>query len=150
MAKVVFRIQIFLIFGSRCNHYFLDIQLEIYRLPNFNMLFQLVLTKISKVNCFSVYQKLITWPTNAKGLIKSAHVVPFVGGGDGEGGGYLGQFSVGICHSALWTTTPAIIFNCVANYRPHSSHFWGIMWFLWFQLSDLCLIKPQLGHRKMN
>ena len=47
MAKVVFLIQMFP----------LDIRLKILRSLNFNMLFQLVLTK---VNCFHVYRKLIT------------------------------------------------------------------------------------------
>ena len=33
-------------FGGRCNRYFWDIRLKILRLPNFNILFQLVLNKI--------------------------------------------------------------------------------------------------------
>ena len=41
--KDVFLIQILLIFGGRCNRYFWDIPLKIYGLPNFNMLFHLVL-----------------------------------------------------------------------------------------------------------
>ena len=58
-------IQKLLTFGGRCNRYFWDICLKILRLPNFNMLFQLVLTKL---NCFRVYRKLITWSFYAKGL----------------------------------------------------------------------------------
>ena len=52
MAKVVFLIQVCLIFCSRCNGYFWDIQLKIYRLPNFNMLFQHMLKKFSKSELF--------------------------------------------------------------------------------------------------
>ena len=36
-----------------------DIEFKIYRLPNFNMLFQLVLTKIFKGELFSKLTKLI-------------------------------------------------------------------------------------------
>ena len=42
VAKVFFLVQILLIFGGRCNRYFRDIRLKIDRLPNFNMLFQLM------------------------------------------------------------------------------------------------------------
>ena len=45
---------ILLNFGGRCNRYFWDIRLKIYRLPNFNMLFQLVLTKCFKSELFSL------------------------------------------------------------------------------------------------
>ena len=38
------------------------------RLVNFNMLFELVQTKFSKVNCFRVYRKLVTWSSHAKSL----------------------------------------------------------------------------------
>ena len=44
VARIGFLIQILLIFGGRCNRYFWDIQLKIFRIPNFNMFFQLVLT----------------------------------------------------------------------------------------------------------
>ena len=44
VAKVVFHIKMLLTFGGRCNCYFWDIRLKILRSPNFNMLFQLVLT----------------------------------------------------------------------------------------------------------
>ena len=47
--------------GGRCNRYFWDIRLEILMLHNFNMLFPLVLKTFSKVNCFRVYRKLVTW-----------------------------------------------------------------------------------------
>ena len=69
MARVVFLILILLVLGGRCNLYFWNIRLKINRLPNFNMLFQLELTKFSKANCFHVYRKLITWITNTKGLL---------------------------------------------------------------------------------
>ena len=69
MAKVVFLIQMLPIFGGCCNRYFWDIRLEILGLPNFNMLFQLVLQNFSKVNCFRVYRKLITWSSHAKSLL---------------------------------------------------------------------------------
>ena len=52
--------KILLTFGGRCSRYFWDIQLKSLSLPNFNMLFQLVLTKFFKVNCFRVYLKLIS------------------------------------------------------------------------------------------
>ena len=64
VAKVVFP----LIFGGCCNSYFWDIPLKMYRLTNFNMFFQFVLTTFPKVSCFCVYRKLITSSTNAKGL----------------------------------------------------------------------------------
>ena len=35
-------------FSGHCNRYFGDIRLKILRLPNFNMVFPLVLTKFSK------------------------------------------------------------------------------------------------------
>ena len=48
VAKAVYLIQMLPTFGGRCNRYFWDIRLKILRLPNFNMLFQLVLTKFFK------------------------------------------------------------------------------------------------------
>ena len=69
MAKVVFLVQMLPTFSGRCNCYFWDIWLKICRLPNFNMLFKLALTKIFKVNCFRVDRKLITWSSHAKSLI---------------------------------------------------------------------------------
>ena len=48
VARVVFLIQILLIFGGRCNHYYWDIGLKMYRLLKFNMLFQFLLTEFSK------------------------------------------------------------------------------------------------------
>ena len=53
-GKVIFPIQMLPTFGGRCNRYFWDVRLKIFRLPNFNMLFQLVLTKLS---CFRIYRK---------------------------------------------------------------------------------------------
>ena len=53
VAKVVFLIQMLLTFGGRYNRYFWDIRLKILRLPNFNMLFQLFLTKFFKSELFS-------------------------------------------------------------------------------------------------
>ena len=67
VARLVFPIQILLFFGALCNHFFWDIRLKTYMLPNFTMLFQPVITKFSKVNCFHVYRKLITWSSTAKG-----------------------------------------------------------------------------------
>ena len=54
MAKVVFLIQMLPTFGSHCMNYcfFWGIGLKILRLPNLNMLFQLLL-------CFRDYRKLI-------------------------------------------------------------------------------------------
>ena len=42
--------------------------LKFFKLPNFDMLFQLVLTKL---NCFRVYRKLITWSSHVKSLFQS-------------------------------------------------------------------------------
>ena len=64
VEKVVFPVQIFLIFGRRCNRYFWDIRLKIRSLPN--ALSAHVNIFFSKANCFRVYRKLITWSTNAK------------------------------------------------------------------------------------
>ena len=70
MADVVFVARFppnrkFLIEIDRCmpqeSFYFWDIRLKIYRLPNFNMLFQLLVLVFT--------EKLITWSTNAKGLL---------------------------------------------------------------------------------
>ena len=58
MTKVVFLIQMLLTFGGRCNRYFWDIRLKILRFPNFNMLFQLVLTKFFKSELFSCLPKV--------------------------------------------------------------------------------------------
>ena len=73
VAKVVFLIQMLLTFGGRCNRYFWDIRLKILRLPNFNMLFQLVLTKFFKRELFLCYRKLITWSSHAKSLFDSKY-----------------------------------------------------------------------------
>ena len=45
-------------FGGRCNHYFWGIRRRILRLPNFNMLFQLVLTKFFRSELFSCLPKV--------------------------------------------------------------------------------------------
>ena len=58
VARVVFLIQILLIFGCCCNHSSRDRWLKIYRLLNFNMLFQFLLTKFSKSELFSCLQKV--------------------------------------------------------------------------------------------
>ena len=59
VAKVVFLIQILLTFEGRCNRYFGDIGLKIsLMLPNFNMLFQLVLTTFFKSELFSCLPKV--------------------------------------------------------------------------------------------
>ena len=57
VAKVLL-IQMLLTFGGRCNRYFWDIRLNILTLPNFNMLFQLVLTKFFKSELFSCLPKV--------------------------------------------------------------------------------------------
>ena len=55
-----FFIQILLIFGGRCNRFFLEIRLKNYWLRNFNMFFQLtfLLTKFSESELFSCLQKV--------------------------------------------------------------------------------------------
>ena len=58
MAKVVFLKQMLPTFGGRCNRYFWDIGLKILRLPNFDMLFQLVLGKFFKSELFSCLPKV--------------------------------------------------------------------------------------------
>ena len=57
MARVVFLIQILLISGCRYR-YFSHIWLKTYRLPNFNMFFQLVLAKFFKSELFSFFPKV--------------------------------------------------------------------------------------------
>ena len=70
VARVVFLIQILLIFGDRCNRYFWDVRLNSYRLLNFNTLFfSSCWQHFPKANHFRVFTKLITWPTTAKGLL---------------------------------------------------------------------------------
>ena len=58
VAKVVCLIQILLTFGGCCNSFFWDIWLKILTLPNFDMLFQLVLTKFFKSELFSCLPKV--------------------------------------------------------------------------------------------
>ena len=60
MARVVFLTQFLLIFAGRlrCDRYFLDIRLKIQRLLNFNMLFQFLLTELSKSKLFTCLQKV--------------------------------------------------------------------------------------------
>ena len=45
-------------YGCHCNRHSWDIWLKIYRLPNFNMLFQLVQTKCFKSELFSCLPKV--------------------------------------------------------------------------------------------
>ena len=68
MAKAVFLIQRLPTFGGRFNPHFWDIWLKMFRLPNFNMLFQLVLTIFFKSELFRVYGELITWSSHEKSL----------------------------------------------------------------------------------
>ena len=56
-GKSCFLIQILLIFGSHCNRYFWDMWLKIYMFLNFDVLFQLLLTKFSKSEGFASLQK---------------------------------------------------------------------------------------------
>ena len=66
MEKVVFLKQMLPTFGGRCNRCFWDIRLKILRLPNFNMLFSFCWQNFSKVNCFLVYRKSITWSSHTE------------------------------------------------------------------------------------
>ena len=77
VARVVFPIQILLIFSSHCNRFFWDIPLKIYRLPYFNTLFQFLLTKFSKSKLFLCLQKVDHMTNNniAKGLLLDIHVI---------------------------------------------------------------------------
>ena len=78
IAKVVFLIQLLLTFGGRCNRYFWDIRLKILRLPNFNILFQLVLSKFFKSKLFSCLPKVdhvIKW---CKEPITEWHMITYV------------------------------------------------------------------------
>ena len=72
VAKVVFLIQMLLTFGGRCNRYFRDIQLKVLRLPNFNMLFQPVLTQFFKRELFPCLSKVDHVINPAKGLLNSS------------------------------------------------------------------------------
>ena len=58
MAKVVFLKQMLPTFSGNCNRYFWDIGLKIIRLPNFDMLFQLVLAKFFKSELYSCLSKV--------------------------------------------------------------------------------------------
>ena len=58
VAKVVFLIQILIIFGGHCINATFDIQLKIYGLPNFDILFQLVLTTFFKSELFLCLSKV--------------------------------------------------------------------------------------------
>ena len=58
VAKVVFLIQMLLTFGGCCNRCFWDIRLKMLRLPNFNMVFNLVLTNFFKSELFSCLPKV--------------------------------------------------------------------------------------------
>ena len=76
-------------FGGRCNRYFWDIGLNILRLPNFNMVFQLVLTKFFKRELFlclpNVYHVIksckepityfVIYATHAKKVMKVENLV---------------------------------------------------------------------------
>ena len=79
MAKVVFLIQMLLTFGGRCNRYFWDIRLKILRLPNFNMLFQLVLTKFFKNELFSCLPKVDHLIKSCKSLFFGQRKASFEG-----------------------------------------------------------------------
>ena len=63
-AKVVFLIQIPLTFGGRYNRYFWDTKLKLHKLLDFNVLFQLLLTKFVKSELFS-------WLPKVDNVIKS-------------------------------------------------------------------------------
>ena len=67
--KVVFVIQILRTFGGHCSRYFWDALLKILRLCNFNMLFQLVLTKFYKSELFSCLLKVDHTINSCKGPI---------------------------------------------------------------------------------
>ena len=56
--KLFFLIQILLIFDDRCNRCFWDTRLKMYRLPNFNLLLQLMVTKFFKSELFSCLSKV--------------------------------------------------------------------------------------------
>ena len=45
-------------FGGRCNRYFWDTRLKMYRFPNFNLLFQFMPTKFLKSELFSCLSKV--------------------------------------------------------------------------------------------
>ena len=79
MAKVVFLIQTLPTFGGHCNSYFWDIRLKILRLPNFNMLFQLVLTKFFKNELFSCLPKVDHMIKSCKSLFFGERKASFEG-----------------------------------------------------------------------
>ena len=72
MAKAVSLIQMLPTFGGRCNRYFWDIRLKILRLPNFNMLFQLVLTK------FFISELFLCLPTVGHVIKSCKEPIPIV------------------------------------------------------------------------
>ena len=80
VAKVVFLIQMLLTFDGRCNSYFLDIRrLKIHWFPNFNMLFQLVLTKLFRSELFSCLVKVDHVINSCKGpILDKIMYLPFL------------------------------------------------------------------------
>ena len=74
VAKVVLLIQMFLTFGGRYNRYFWDTRLKILRLLNFNMLFQLVLTKFFKSELFACLPKVDHVIKSCKDPITRTHL----------------------------------------------------------------------------
>ena len=105
-------IQMLLTFGGRCNCYFWDIRLKMLSLPNFSMLFQLVLTKFFKSELFSCLPNLDHVIKSCKGpIIKGAiHSTKIPTGPTGKRGPpqkvdpFFRNFSVGPNRSIeFWT-----------------------------------------------
>ena len=78
LQKVVFLIPLLLTFGGCCSRYFWDIRLKTLRLPNFNMFFQLVLTKFFKSELFSCLPKVDHVIKSCKEPITEWHMMTYV------------------------------------------------------------------------
>ena len=80
MAKVVSHtVQMLPTFGCRCNRCLWDIRLKILRLPEFNMLFQPVLTKFFKNELFSCLPKVDHMIKSCKSLFFGERKASFEG-----------------------------------------------------------------------
>ena len=74
VAKVVFLIQMLLTFDGRCNPYFGDMRLKILMLPNFNVLFLLVL-----ITFFNIFFFVFSCLPKVDNVIKSLNDFPEIG-----------------------------------------------------------------------
>ena len=77
VSRVVFVIQILQIFGGRFNRYFWHVRMKIYRSAKFNMLFQLMLSKIPKRTVFVLTESWSRDQLMQKACIFSGRQLPW-------------------------------------------------------------------------